>query len=82
MKCKWCERPLDEDDMIFVDRKYRHYPERIWGWIHKDCRKELTLLDNFMISKNPKSEIAKIIIKKWKRIKNNEIRQRWGDKIV
>ena len=52
-KCEWCEN-YAVSSMMFVNRKYRHYPERIKGWVCRDCWSELYDLDCYMQTRKPR----------------------------
>jgi hypothetical protein len=88
---KWCEWCEIEPQTVFVAKKFRVGNKKFSGWVCKKCQIELEELDDYIKykTKKPKSKKGKAFLIKWKaekadqaRKKTNEIRKRWGDKIV
>jgi hypothetical protein len=54
-RCIWCGK---NDIDYFVNKKYRHYKEKLTGYVCKDCWSELYDLNEYMKSQSPVSEIG------------------------
>jgi uncharacterized protein YlaI len=63
-QCQWCNKHFYIDDMLYVNKKYRHC-DKIKGWVCRDCYHELDRLDNYMRGKRLQSKEARAIRKKY-----------------
>ena len=58
-RCIWCEKFFFLHDMLFINKKYRHYSEILNGWICIDCWREVWNLSYYMFSKYKRPKVKK-----------------------